>query len=44
MVEVCIVFCYCILWLEKIDLCIWYKLIFMSDVVTVWGSVGMVVL
>ena len=30
--------------LETIDVCIWCTLIFMSVVVTVWGSVGMFVL
>ena len=29
--------------LETIYVCIWYMLIFMSVVVTVWGSVGMFV-
>ena len=29
--------------LETIDVCIWRMLVFMSDVVTVWGSVGMFV-
>ena len=29
--------------LETIDVCIWCMLVFMSDVVTVWGSVGMFV-
>ena len=29
--------------LEAIDVCIWYIFVFMSVVVTVWGSVGMVV-
>ena len=27
--------------LETIDICIWHIFIFMSVVVTVWGSVGM---
>ena len=27
--------------LEKIDVCIWRMFVFMSVVVTVWGSVGM---
>ena len=40
MVEVCAVFCYCLLWL---DVCIWRMFVFMSVVVTVWGSVGMFV-
>ena len=29
--------------LETIDLCIWRMFVFMSVVVTVWGSVGMFV-
>ena len=29
--------------LETIDVCIWRMLVFMSVVVTVWGSVGMIV-
>ena len=29
--------------LETIDVCIWCMLVFMSVVVTVWGSVGMLV-
>ena len=29
--------------LETIDVCIWHMLVFMSVVVTVWGSVGMFV-
>ena len=29
--------------LETIDVCIWHMFIFMSVVVTVWGSVGIVV-
>ena len=29
--------------LETIDVCIWRTLVFMSVVVTVWGSVGMFV-
>ena len=29
--------------LETIDVCIWRMFVFMSVVVTVWGSVGMVV-
>ena len=43
MVEVCAVFCYCLLWLdarqklETIDVCIWRMFVFMSVVVTVWG-------
>ena len=37
MVEVCTVFCYCLLWLETLDINI------MSVVETVWGSVGMFV-
>ena len=47
MVEVCAVFCYCLLWLDRcletIDVCIWHMFVFMSVVVTVWGSVGMFV-
>ena len=43
MVEVCAVFCYCLLWLETVDVCIWRLFDFMSVVVTVWGSVGMFV-
>ena len=46
MVEVCAVFCYCLLWLdakETIDVCIWRMFVFMSVVVTVWESVGMFV-
>ena len=30
-------------WLEIIDLCIWRMFVFISVVVTVWGSVGMFV-
>ena len=30
--------------LETIDVCIWCMFVFMSVVVTVWGSVGMFVL
>ena len=30
--------------LETIDLCIWPMFVFMSVVVTVWGSVGMFVM
>ena len=40
MVEVCTVFCYCILYLERIDVCIGRVFAFLSVVVTVWGSVG----
>ena len=29
--------------LETIDVCIWHMFVFMSVVVTVWGSVGMIV-
>ena len=29
--------------LETIDVCIWRMIVFMSFVVTVWGSVGMFV-
>ena len=29
--------------LETIDVCIWHTFVFMSVVVTVWGSVGMFV-
>ena len=29
--------------LETIDVCIWRMFVFISDVVTVWGSVGMFV-
>ena len=29
--------------IETIDVCIWRMLVFMSVVVTVWGSVGMLV-
>ena len=29
--------------LETIDVCIWRMFVFMSVVVTVWGSVGMIV-
>ena len=29
--------------LETIDVCIWHMFVFMSVVVTVWGSVGMFV-
>ena len=28
---------------ETIDVCIWLMFVFMSVVVTVWGSVGMIV-
>ena len=39
MVEVCAIFCYCLLWLNTrdIDVCIWRMFVFMSVVVTVWG-------
>ena len=40
MVDVCAVFCYCLLCRETIDVCIWRMFVFMSVVVTVWGSVG----
>ena len=30
-------------WLETIDVCIWRMFVFISVVVTVWGSVGMFV-
>ena len=30
-------------YLETIDICIWCMLVFMSVVMTVWGSVGMFV-
>ena len=30
-------------YLETIDVCIWHMFVFMSVVVTVWGSVGMFV-
>ena len=40
MVEMCSVFCDCLLCLETIDVCIWHMFVFMSIVVTVWGSVG----
>ena len=33
-------FCYCLLCLETIDLCIWRMFVFMSVVVIMWGSVG----
>ena len=41
MVELCALFCYCLLWLdhrclEATDLCIWRMFVFMSGVVTVW--------
>ena len=44
-VEGCAVFCYCLVarCLEKIDVCIWRMFVFMSVVVTVWGSVEMFV-
>ena len=29
--------------LETIDVCIWYMFVFISVVVTMWGSVGMLV-
>ena len=29
--------------LETIDVCIWRMIVFMSIVVTMWGSVGMIV-
>ena len=39
--EVCAVFCYCLLWLEAIGVCMYMAhVVFMSVVVTVWGSVG----
>ena len=44
--RLCAVFCYCHLvarCLETIDVCIWRMFVFMSVVVTVWGSVGMFV-
>ena len=31
-------------YLERIDVCIWRMFVFMSVVVTVWGSVGMFVM
>ena len=31
-------------YLDTIDVCIWRMLVFMSFVVTVWGSVGMFVM
>ena len=31
------------IYLETIDVCIWHMLVFMSVVMTVWGSVGMFV-
>ena len=40
MVEVCAVFCYCVLWLETMDVCIWCMSAVVSDCV---GSVGMFV-
>ena len=46
MVEVCVAFCYCLLWLMPRDnrcICIWHMFVFMSVVVIVWGSVGMFV-
>ena len=47
MVELCEVFCYCLLWLDRcletIYVCIWRMFVFMSVVVTVWGSVKMFV-
>ena len=46
MVEVCAIFCYCLFvarCLETIDVCIWRMFVFMSVVVTVWGSVEMFV-
>ena len=29
--------------IETIDICIWHMFVFMSVIVTVWGSVGMIV-
>ena len=46
MVEVCAVFCYCLLvarCLETIDVCMWRMFVFMSIVVNVWGYVIMFV-
>ena len=45
MVEVCAVFCLPLVarCLETIDVCIWRMFVFMSVVVTVWGSVGIFV-
>ena len=46
MVEVCTVFCYCLMrprCLETIDVCIWHPFDFMSIVVIVWRSGGMFV-
>ena len=43
MVEVCAVFCYCLLWLDTIYVCIWCMFDFISVVVIVWGSVGILV-
>ena len=44
MVEVCAVFCYCLLWLDhkmpRDNRCMF---VFMSVVVIAWGSVGMFV-
>ena len=45
-VEVFAVFCYCLFFvrcIETIDACIWRMFVFMSVVVTVWASVGIVV-
>ena len=33
---------YCLLW-HRDNICIWHMIVFMSVVVTVWGSVGMFV-
>ena len=43
MVEVYTIFCYCLLWLDTIDVCIWRMFVFRSVVVIVWGSVGLFV-
>ena len=45
MVEVCAIFCSCLLWADANDndVCIWRRFIFISVVVTVWGYVGMFV-
>ena len=47
MVEVCALFCYCLLRLDAreidLDVCIWRMFAFMSVIVTVWGSVVMFV-
>ena len=44
MVKVCAVFCYCLLWIDAYNICMYMAHVcFMSVVVIVWVSVGMFV-